>query len=85
MDSQPLTKPGSEKKVDKQNKTSNQQATTSNIPNKTSTGGSSVVVQHSVQKGSMIASNLVRQINYVNDGTPTVVPQASPAQYLSQN
>ena len=52
MDSQPLTKSGSEKKGGNQSKTINQQATTSNPLNKASTGGSAVVVQPSVQKES---------------------------------
>ena len=33
----------------------------------------------------MIASNLIQQTNYVNDGAPTVIPQASPAQHLFPN
>ena len=85
MDSQPLTKSGSGKKEDKQSKASNQQSTTSNPLNKASTGDSAVVVQSSVQKGSMITSNLIRQTKYVKDGALTVVPHASLAQDMSQN
>ena len=36
-----------------------------------------------VQKGSMIASNLMQQTNNVNDGAPTVIPQARAEQHLS--
>ena len=41
------------------------------------------MAQSPVQKGSMIASNLIQQTNNVNDGAPTVTLQASPAQHLS--
>ena len=41
------------------------------------------MAQSPVQKGSMMASNLIQQTNYVNDVAPKVIPQASPAQHLS--